>query len=104
VPEAVRQDYLSRICAHPAATFTEPIGLTSALEAIPRAFVRCTAGGWAEQADGDPVAAGAARARDAGWAYREISVGHDPQVFDAEGIARLLTELANELAAPASRA
>ena len=37
---------------------------------------------------------GAARARDAGWAYREISVGHDPQVLDAEGIARLLAELA----------
>ena len=52
-----------------------------------------SAGEWAEQAGGDPVAAGAARARDAGWIYREISVGHDPQVFDAEGIARLLTGL-----------
>jgi pimeloyl-ACP methyl ester carboxylesterase len=95
VPEAVRQDYLSRIRAHPAATFTEPIGLTSALESVPRAFVRCTASDFAEQAGGDPVAASAARARDAGWAYREISVGHDPQVFDAEGIARLLTGLAS---------
>jgi len=94
VPEAVRQDYLSRIRAHPAATFTEPVVLTGALDSVPRAFVRCTAGGFAEQAGGDPVAAGAARARDAGWAYREISVGHDPQVLDAEGIARLLAELA----------
>ncbi len=94
VPEAVRQDYRRRIRAHPAATFTEPIVLTSALDSVPRAFVRCTAGEWAEQAGGDPVAAGAARARDAGWAYREISVGHDPQVFDDEGIARLLAGLA----------
>ncbi len=37
----------------------------------------------------------AARARDAGWVYREMNVGHDPQVFDAEGTARLLMELAN---------
>ena len=34
-------------------------------------------------------------ALDAGWVYREMSVGHDPQVFDAEGTARLLMELAN---------
>lgn len=48
-------------------------------------------GGW----EWSPVAVGAARARDAGWVYREINVGHDPQVFDAEGTARLLMELAN---------
>ncbi|HEX6854843.1 MAG TPA: alpha/beta fold hydrolase [Streptosporangiaceae bacterium] len=95
IPDAVRQEYLSRIRAHPAATFTEPIGLTSALESVPRAFVRCTASDFAAEVGGDPVAAAAARARDAGWAYREISVGHDPQVFDAEGIARLLTGLAS---------
>ena len=55
--------------------------------------VNPSAGEWAGKAGGDPVAAGAARARDAGWVYREISVGHDPQVSDAEGIARLLTGL-----------
>jgi len=37
----------------------------------------------------------AAHAREAGWAYREINVGHDPQVFDAEGIARIMMELAD---------
>lgn len=95
VPEAVRQDYLDRIRAHPAASFTEPIHLTGALESVPKAFVRCTAGRLAEDAGGDPVAAGAAHARDAGWTYREINTGHDPQLFDAEGIARILIELAN---------
>jgi hypothetical protein len=39
--------------------------------------------------------AGAARALEAGWTYREINTPHDPQVFDAEGIARLMIELAN---------
>ena len=93
VPEAVRRDYLDRIRAHPAASFTEPIHLTDALESVPRAFIRCTAGGYAEQAGGDPVAAGAAHALEAGWTYREINTPHDPQVFDAEGIARLMIEL-----------
>ena len=95
VPEAGRQDYLDRVRAHPAATFTEPTRQTEALESVPRAFIRCTADEWAEQLGGDPVAVAAAHARDAGWAYREINVGHDPQVFDAEGIARLMIELAN---------
>ena len=95
VPEAVRRDYLDRIRAHPAASFTEPIHLTGALESVPRAFVRCTTGEYAEQLGGDPVAAAAARALEAGWTYREINAGHDPQVFDAEGIAQLMTELAN---------
>ena len=94
-PEAVREDYLDRIRAHPAASLTEPIHLTDALESVPRAFVRCTAGEYAQQLGGDPVAASAAHALESGWAYREINVGHDPQLFDAEGIARLMIELAN---------
>jgi hypothetical protein len=56
---------------------------------------RCTTGEYAEQLGGDPVAAAAAHALEAGWTYREINVPHDPQVFDAEGIARLMIELAN---------
>lgn len=95
VPEAVRQDYLDRIRAHPAASFIEPVPLTGAVESVPRAFVRCTAGAWADHVGGDPVAAAAACAREAGWTYREINVPHDPQVFDAEGIARLMIELAD---------
>ncbi len=94
VPEAFRQDYCDRIRAHPAASFTEPVPHTAALASVPRAFVRCTTGGWAQQVGGDPVAMGAAHAREAGWTYREVNVGHDPQVFDAEGIARLMIELA----------
>ena len=95
VPEAVRQDYLDRIRAHPAASFTEPIRHTGAAESVPKAFVSCTTGNYAEQVGGDPVAVAAAHAREAGWTYREIPVGHDPKVFDAEGIARLMIELAN---------
>ena len=95
VPETVRQDYLDRIRAQPAASFTEPIRLTGALESVPKAYVRCTAEQYAQELGGDPMAAAAARARDAGWAYRQINTLHDPQLFDAEGIARLMIELAS---------
>jgi hypothetical protein len=95
VPEAVRQDYLDRIRAQPAASFTEPIRLTGALESVPKAYVRCTAGQYAQELGGDPMAAAAARARDAGWTYRQFNAPHDPQLFDAEGIARLMIELAS---------
>ena len=95
VPEVVRQDYLDRVRAHPAASFTEPIRPTGALESVPKAYVRCTAGQYAKELGGDPMAAAAARARDAGWAYRQINTLHDPQLFDAEGIARLMIELAS---------
>src|SRR5215469_13830348 len=54
VPDAVRQDYLDRIRAHPAASFTEPIHLTGALESVPRAFVRCTVDEYTSEAGGDP--------------------------------------------------
>jgi hypothetical protein len=34
-------------------------------------------------------------ARDAGWTYRQFNTPHDPQLFDAEGIAQLMIELAS---------
>jgi hypothetical protein len=42
------------------------------------------------------MATAAAHARDAGWTYRQINTPHDPQLFDAEGIARLMIELASQ--------
>lgn len=94
VPDTVRQDYLDRIRDHPAASFIEPIPLTDASSTIPKAFVRCTTGQYADELGGDPVATAAAHAREQGWIYREIGVPHDPQLFDPLGIATLLRELA----------
>jgi hypothetical protein len=94
VPEATRQTYRERIRDHPAATFLEPVHLDGAVESVPRAYIRCTASRYAEPMGGDPVAVAAARARAAGWMYREMAVGHDPQIFDPEGIAGLLADLA----------
>jgi pimeloyl-ACP methyl ester carboxylesterase len=93
LPDAVRRDYLDRLRPHPARSFTEPLVLAGGWDTVPKAFVRCTTTAWTEQVAGDPVAAGAARAREAGWPYRELPVAHDPQLYDPEGIARLLLEL-----------
>lgn len=94
VPDAVRSSYLARLRDQPAATFIEPLELSGAVDRVPRAFVRCTAGTAAGELGGDPIEACAARARAEGWPYREIATPHDPQLFDPGGIAALLAELA----------
>jgi hypothetical protein len=60
--------------------------------------LRCTAG--ALDTGGDPIAPMAARARAAGWPYRELTAPHDPHLFDPAGTAAVLHELA--AAVPAS--
>ena len=53
------------------------IAATGVSESVPKAFVSCTTGNYAEQFGGDPVAV-AAHARGAGWTYREIPVRARP--------------------------
>lgn len=102
LPDDARANYLARVRDQPAATFTEAIQLTGAGEHVPRAFVRCTAGDF-EEIGGDPIEACAGRARAAGWAYRELQVRHDPQVFNPAGVATVLDELTSATLAGSSR-
>jgi hypothetical protein len=62
-----------------------------------RAFIRCTGGALGGRDDGDPIEAGAARARAEGWPYRELDAPHDPQLFDPAGLAGVLHDLASTL-------
>lgn len=89
-----RASYLRRLTPHPAAAFVDPLALTGHVEKIARTFVRCTGTNLAESVGDDPIEAGARRARDAGWAYRELATAHDPQLFDPAGTAAVLEELA----------
>ena len=91
IPEKRRAQYVARLRPQPVATFTEPVVLTGAIERLPRAFLRCTAGSLA--ASGDPIGPMAARARAEDWPYRELAAPHDPHLFDPAGIAALLNEL-----------
>ncbi len=94
LPDDIRRNYVDRLRDHPAATFTDPVTLTIALEGLPRAFIRCTGAEFGDEVGGDPVASCAVWAREQGWPYREIATGHDPQVFAPEQITVLLDGLA----------
>ena len=92
IPEPRRAHYIARLRPQPVATFTEPVVLSGAIERVPRAFVRCTAGSLGTV--GDPIEPMAARARAEGWPYRELAAPHDPHLFDPARTAALLDELA----------
>jgi pimeloyl-ACP methyl ester carboxylesterase len=92
IPEEARASYIARTRPHPVGTMTEPIQLSGAVERLPRAFVRCTGGEHVDaEADFAPFAA---RAREEGWPYREMATPHDLHLFDPEGTAALLHNLA----------
>jgi pimeloyl-ACP methyl ester carboxylesterase len=95
LPDDKRARYIARLRPQPLATFTERINLTGAIDTIPRAYVRCTAGHL--DADEDPVAPFARRAMAEGWPYREIVAPHDPHLFDPAGMASVLEELSREV-------
>jgi pimeloyl-ACP methyl ester carboxylesterase len=99
VPAQVRERVAARIRPHPAATFTEVIHLSGAVERLPRAFIRCTGSDFAGSLGGDPVEPSAARARAEGWLYRELAAPHDPHLFDAAATSVVLDELAEGVAA-----
>lgn len=92
IPDPERVRYINRLRPQPAATFTEPIRLSGAVERLPRAFVRCTTK--VVDFGGDPVAPMAARAQSERWPYRELAAPHDPHLFDPAGTAAVLQELA----------
>lgn len=92
IDDEKRHWYVTRLRPHPAATFTEPLRLSGAVESRPRAFIRCIPTDI--DLGGDPIEPMAARARDEGWPYREIAAPHDLQLFDPAGTAKLLHELA----------
>jgi pimeloyl-ACP methyl ester carboxylesterase len=92
IPEETRAHYVARLRPQPVATFTESIHLTGAVEKLSRAFVRCTDN--TIDMGGDPIAPFAAQARASGWPYRELSAPHDPHLFDPQGTAAVLHELA----------
>jgi pimeloyl-ACP methyl ester carboxylesterase len=96
VREQTLARYMARTRPHPVATMTEPVRLSGAGERIPRAFVRCTGG---EKADAEEeIAPFAARARAEGWPYRESATPHDLHLFDPEGAAATLHDLATSSA------
>jgi hypothetical protein len=78
---------LPKLTPHPWKTYTDPLRLTGAVDAVPAAFVECVS--WmrvfAGQAD---------RARSHGWPVHELETGHEAMVTAPDELARVLLELA----------
>lgn len=89
IPENEMARYVARLRPQPVATFTEPVILGSALDQLPRGYIRCTR----SVLEGDPIAPMAAMALSQAWPYRELATPHDPQLFDPIGTAEVLNEL-----------
>jgi pimeloyl-ACP methyl ester carboxylesterase len=102
ISEKRRTHYIDRLRPQPIASFTEAVSLTGAIDRLPRAFLRCTAGSLAGV--GDPIEPMAARAREEGWPYRELATPHDPQLFDPAGTASALHDFAANVAVRAHTA
>jgi pimeloyl-ACP methyl ester carboxylesterase len=98
LPEQTRSRYIARMLPHPLRTMTEPVRLSGKVEGLPRAFVRCTGGENAEPEE--EVASFAARAQAEGWIYREMPTPHDLHLFDPDGTAAILHDLATVSAEP----
>jgi pimeloyl-ACP methyl ester carboxylesterase len=93
VPEHARKAYLERVRDHPALALSEPICLSDAVDSLRKAFVHCTIKDALAGFGGDPVTAGADRARRENWTYCALPQPHDPQIFDPLGIAAALSKL-----------
>ena len=78
---------LPRLTAHPWRTYTDPLRLTGAGEAVPATFLECV--------DWMRVFAGQAdRARAKGWPVHELATGHEAMVTAPVELARVLTDIA----------
>ena len=61
----------------------------SAARTLPRVYIYCTVGAYAER-----FAPFAAAARAAGWRYHELATGHDAMISAPDELAELLLALA----------
>ena len=93
IPDERWSHYVSRLVPQPAATFSDAIRLTGAVDGLPRGFVRCTG----SNLENDPIERIATRIRKRRWPYREIEAPHDPHLFDPLGTARIILRLSREL-------
>lgn len=89
---AVADWYTARLTPHPMAAYTQPPPAGNARSAaLPRAYIRCTAG---------PTVAifgpFAERALAAGWEVRALPTGHEAMLIAPAEVAELLLELAED--------
>jgi pimeloyl-ACP methyl ester carboxylesterase len=88
VTEQADVDWLTpRLTPHPWKTYTDPLRLTGAAEAVPAAFVECVS--WMRVFQSQ-----AERARAKGWPVHELQTGHEAMVTAPRDLADVLLSLA----------
>jgi pimeloyl-ACP methyl ester carboxylesterase len=88
VTEQADVDWLTpRLTPHPWKTYTDPLRLTGAVDAVAAAFIECV--DWMRVFEGQAV-----RARAKGWPVHELPTGHEAMVTAPEALATMLHELA----------
>jgi len=79
----------ARFTPHPLATYDQPVPAGNAQSnALPRAYIRCTAGLWTSR-----FAPFAAKARAAGWKVHKLATGHMAMLTAPREVAELLLGL-----------
>lgn len=89
LPADVAEWYEPKLVAHPLPCFDQALRLTGAVERMPRSYVDCRPDG----VEGWVFERFAQRARQEGWDYRRLPVGHDAQVIAPDELASLLEEI-----------
>ena len=82
-----------RVGTHPLATLTEPARVDDRVWELPAAFIHCID----KEPGTDAFLDSLDVARRRGWLELEIASGHDVQIEDPDGIARLLHDVAARL-------
>lgn len=90
LPAELEAWYAPKLCPHPLATLDQPLRLTGAVDDVPRSYVDCAP----DDVERWVFARFAQRAREEGWDYRRLPVGHDAQVIAPDRLAEMLEELA----------
>jgi pimeloyl-ACP methyl ester carboxylesterase len=94
VPDAVADWYAARLTDQSLHCFEQPIRLQSGATAVPRTYIRCS-----QDPDRGMFGPFAQRAQAEGWPYHVLATEHDVQITDPDGIASLLNDIAERLAA-----
>jgi pimeloyl-ACP methyl ester carboxylesterase len=91
LPEERRHWIAARLTPHPLQTWTQPIRLTGAADAIPTTYIRCTVG--YDPTDEDTRRQDERIRSEPTWRYRELAESHAAPFTAPRAVADLLLEV-----------
>lgn len=89
VPDEVADWYAARLTDQSLRCFEQPVRLGDDRPAVPRTYIRCS-----QDPEHGMFGPFAQRARAEGWDYHVLATEHDAQITDPDGVASLLSTIA----------